>query len=275
MESAVKQIDAASVRRRKIRRRRIVTASAAVIVILAIIAFVIVSRSKNKDELTGIATATVGRATIVHKISATGTVTAQTGALVKIGSQVTGRIKALYADVDSHVKAGQVIAVLDAPDVQAQLDQSVAALNSARLALDQQMSGVGLQQSTVSSDINKAKANLGSAQAVLDQDTKTLSQQVQAAQAAINQAKATDQNAATFLSREEQLLAKGYLAAQDVDNARTQKNVAAAQLDSAQQNLQLTKTKTATALQTDRAAIDNARAVLAAAQAGSAQNVIK
>src|ERR1044071_8230877 len=71
-------------------------------------------------------TATVTRGDLSESVSATGSVTAQTGAEVKIGSQITGRIKRLYADVGSDVKVGQVIAELDLPDIKAQLDQAQA-----------------------------------------------------------------------------------------------------------------------------------------------------
>ncbi len=275
MEAPRSDVDAAAVRQKKNQKRRIINVVAVAVVIVLIGAFVLIRRSNNQNPLSGMVTAQVGRATIVQKISATGSVTAQTGAQVNIGSQISGRIKSLYADVGSHVKAGQVIAVLDLPDVKAQLDQSVAALNSAELAADQQESGVGLQQTTTRSDISKARASLDSAQATYNQDAKTAHLQVQTARAAVNQATASYQNAVTFLNREKQLLAKGYIAAQDVDNAQTQANVAAAQLDSARQNLLLTQARTVTALQTDRASMANAQAVLAAARAGTAQNIIK
>ena len=69
---------------------------------------------------------------MLETISATGSVTAQTGAQVKIGSQITGTIKRLFADVGSYVKAGQVIAELDLPDLEAQVAQSEASLGQAQ-----------------------------------------------------------------------------------------------------------------------------------------------
>src|SRR5690349_9706145 len=76
----------------------------------------------------GLITAPVTRGDLALTVSATGSVTAQTGAMVKIGSQITGRIKRLYADVGSEVKAGSVIAELDLPDIDAQLNQAEANL---------------------------------------------------------------------------------------------------------------------------------------------------
>lgn len=289
--------DAAGVRRRKIRRGAIISAAIATVVIVAgIIAVVLYTRAHQQNTLAGMVTGQVLRGDITQKISATGTVDAQTGAQVNIGSQITGRIKDLYVDIGTHVTAGQIIAVLDLPDINAQYNQSVAALAAARASSQasaasvqaataalqtarqvyaQQVSGVSLQQTTTTTDIRKAQAGLASAQATYNQDAKTAGAQVAAAQAAVNQAQATYTNAVTFLNREKALLVRGYVAKQDVDNAQAQANVAAAQLDSAVQNLALVRTKTATALQTDQAAVQNAEAVLAAARAETAQNTIK
>ncbi|HEY3377881.1 MAG TPA: efflux RND transporter periplasmic adaptor subunit [Armatimonadota bacterium] len=276
MDAPLNNTDAAAVRRGKIRRQRVIAAIIGGVVVLAVVLIIAsIVRARRNNTNSGVVTAQVGRATIIQRISATGTVDAQTGAEVNIGSQITGRIKDLYVDIGTKVKAGQVIAVLDLPDVVAQYNQAEAALHSAQLAYDQQVSGVGLQRTTVTTDINKAQAGLASAEATYNQDARTAGAQVRAAQATVNQAQATYKNAEIFLGREEQLLAKGYVARQDVDNARAQANVAAAQLDTAQQNLALARTRTATALQTDQAAIQNARAILASARSETAQNTIK
>src|SRR5207248_11458211 len=121
----------------------------------------------RNDLVSGLLTAPVTRGDLVENVSATGSVTAQTGAQVKIGSQITGRIKRLYADVGSHVKAGQVIAELDLPDIQAQLNQAIANLAAARTKLIQQQSGVAMQNTQTSSAIAQARAQLRSAQANL------------------------------------------------------------------------------------------------------------
>lgn len=276
METPQKNPDSAvAIRRAKIRRRRFITVSILCIAVVAAV-YLVVGRLRTKDNgLGNIVTAPVQRSTITQVISATGSVTAQTGAQVKIGSQITGRIKRLYADVGSRVKAGQVIATLDLPDIKAQLDQAVAGLESARVKLEEQQSGVGLQQTTVTSGIEQARAAVDSAQAGYTQALQNAKLQVSASEAAVRQANATAVNARTFLTRERQLLAKGYVAAQDVDNAQAQSDVAAAQLDTAQQNLALTRTKSNTDVRTALNALNNARAAQAQAGAGSAQNTIK
>src|SRR5258707_674188 len=84
------------------------------------------------DATANLITGQVKRGDLLENVTATGSITAQTGAQVKIGSQITGVIKRLYADVGAHVKAGQIIADLDLPDIEAQLKQGEDNLSAAQ-----------------------------------------------------------------------------------------------------------------------------------------------
>ena len=65
---------------------------------------------------------------------ATGTVNPTTTVLV--GTQVSGRVKELYADYNSPVKKGQLIALIDPAPFESQLEQARANLLSAQAGLD-------------------------------------------------------------------------------------------------------------------------------------------
>jgi len=56
---------------------------------------------------------------------------------VEVGTQVSGRVKALYADYNSLVKKGQLIAEIDPAAFEAQLEQARANLLAARAGLEQ------------------------------------------------------------------------------------------------------------------------------------------
>src|SRR5262245_13851415 len=71
-------------------------------------------------------TATVTRGDIVDTVGATGTLQAVT--TVQVGTQVSGTIQALYADFNSLVKKGQVLARLDPSLFQTQIEQARANL---------------------------------------------------------------------------------------------------------------------------------------------------
>ena len=69
-------------------------------------------------------TASVDRGRIVARVSATGTVSALV--TVQVGSQVSGRIKAIFVDFGSPVKKGQVIAQIDRQMFRAAAEQARA-----------------------------------------------------------------------------------------------------------------------------------------------------
>src|ERR1700681_1483087 len=79
-------------------------------------------------------TSPITRGDVVDTVGATGTLQAVT--TVQVGTQVSGIIQDLYADFNSLVKKGQVLARLDASMIQTQIDQSDANLIRARADLD-------------------------------------------------------------------------------------------------------------------------------------------
>jgi len=261
------------------------------------------------DDSSNIITGTVTRGSLVETVSATGSVTSQTGAQVAIGSQITGVIKHLYADVGSHVKAGQVIAVLDLPDLRDQLDQGRANLAAAQARLQQAETGVGVTdtqmrqalaqaQAGVTSanaklsaaqatarqvlaqtptDIRKAEtalassmAALATAKAVLSQTESGAKLQVANAQEEVTQAEANAKNAGLNLTRQQSLLAKGYVAASVVDQAEATATVDQSLVGSAKQNLTLTQQKVDADLATARNAAAQAQQNVESARAALA-----
>src|ERR1700737_913295 len=77
-------------------------------------------------------TVPVERGPILSSVTATGTLNAVVD--VQVGSQVSGNIKALYADFNTKVTKGQLVALIDPAPFQAQVDQAQASLSSAHAA---------------------------------------------------------------------------------------------------------------------------------------------
>jgi len=73
------------------------------------------------------------RGPVQASVTATGTLNAVVD--VQVGSQVSGNIKALYADFNTKVKKGQLVALIDPELFQTQVDQAQAALGSAQSAV--------------------------------------------------------------------------------------------------------------------------------------------
>ena len=97
-------------------------------------AFALTAALRGRNGETRYQTVTVDRGDIVEVVGATGTLQAVTTVLV--GSQVSGTVQELYADFNSVVKKGQVIARLDPSLFQARLGQSQANLVAARANVD-------------------------------------------------------------------------------------------------------------------------------------------
>lgn len=104
-------------------------------VVVALLATGFYFVTNGKDDKVTYRFDKVDRGDIVVSISATGTLNADTTVLV--GSQVSGRIAKLYADFNSVVKRGQLLAQLDPTFLQAAVDQAKAGVSRSRATLNQ------------------------------------------------------------------------------------------------------------------------------------------
>jgi HlyD family secretion protein len=90
---------------------------------------------------------------------------------VQVGSQVSGNIIALYADFNTKVKKGQLVAEIDPAPFKASVDQAYATLNAATAAVVTAEATVAKSHSDlVSAEANIAsqKANVVKAQSAAD-----------------------------------------------------------------------------------------------------------
>jgi len=135
-------------------------------------------------------TAKLERGKIVAKVTATGTLSALV--TVQVGSQVSGRIAALYADFNSSVKKGQRIAKIDPQLFQAAADQARANLFAAEgnLVKAQVQAADARRQATRQRELAARKLN---AQADLDTavaNADAADAQVRSAEGSVAQARA-------------------------------------------------------------------------------------
>ncbi|MCU1228384.1 MAG: periplasmic component of efflux system, partial [Acidobacteria bacterium] len=122
----------------------------------------------------------IDRGNITMTVTATGTISAVT--TVQVGSQVSGVIARLYANFNSHVTKGQLLAELDPTPIQAQVDQRRADVTkaqveagNARITYERQrrLTAAGL---TAEAELDAAKAQWQSSQAQVQQANAALSQ---------------------------------------------------------------------------------------------------
>ena len=153
-----------------------------VIVVLAAVAASIgiyLKRENGKSE-PKYRTEIAGVGTVAETVSATGTISAVT--TVQVGSQVSGIVAQLYADFNSPVKKGQLLAELDPTPFLAQVEQRQADLVGAQVQV--RNSQVQFERTkrlvdeglTPEADFDTAKANFDAATAQAAQAEATLRQ---------------------------------------------------------------------------------------------------
>ena len=95
------------------------------------VSLLLLATACSKKEKVSLQTATVTRGEITEAVTATGTLECITQ--VDVGTQVTGIVAKLYADFNSVVTEGQLIAEIDKTTLEADLQSADAQLESARL----------------------------------------------------------------------------------------------------------------------------------------------
>ncbi|MCM3904366.1 MAG: efflux RND transporter periplasmic adaptor subunit [Pyrinomonadaceae bacterium] len=177
----------------------------------------------NQTAATQYMTAKVERGNLRNTVTATGTLQAVT--TVQVGSQASGTLSALYADFNSVVKKGQVIAQLDPGVAKAQVDQSRANLQQARASLQQSISTVAGSRAGVSD----AQARALAAKSTVQNNQSG----VTSAQANVAVLKAQLDDAQSFLTQQQSLMASGVIAKREVDVAMTTYKTAEARYNQA------------------------------------------
>jgi HlyD family secretion protein len=135
-------------------------------------------------------TAKVTRGSIVRSVTATGTVNPVI--TVQVGSYVSGPIVALYADFNSPVKSGQLIAKIDPKPFAVKVAEAEAALANANAQIGKDRANLAYQKVTYERDQKLVKENVIS-QDQVDSQRSTYQQAV--AQVALDQANIQQQQA--------------------------------------------------------------------------------
>jgi HlyD family secretion protein len=178
----------------------------------------------------------VAHGSIRNVVNATGTV--QAVLTVQVGSQVSGQLESIYADFNSIVKNGQVLAKLDARRYQAAVTQAQANLQAAQSHV-----------ATAQADLNSTIANRASSQANLEA------------------AKVARDNTAQILARYDALAKQGILSQNDYDTAKANADSAAAKYNQAKAQLDQMDAQ----INSSRAGVEQAKAQVEQSQASLRQ----
>jgi HlyD family secretion protein len=173
--------------------KKLITIVVLLIAIGAAGAFYYANRGEKEPTITTVKTS---RGDIVDGVGATGTLQAVT--TVTVGTQVSGIVQEMYADFNSIVKKGQVIARLDPSLLQTQVETAQANLTNANANLERQKVVVADAQSKLTRAKELAdrqlinKVDLENAEVTAkqaDAQLKSTQSQIVQAEAAVNKAK--------------------------------------------------------------------------------------
>ena len=181
-------------------------------------------------------TTKVERGSLRNTVTATGTLQAVT--TVQVGSQASGTISALYADFNSTVKKGQLLAQLDPSVAQAQVQQARANLAQSQAQLQQARAAVAQSQAGVS----QSRAGITDARAKASAAGSTTQNQqagVAAAEANVSVLKAQLDDARSVLAQERSLLQSGVISQREYLTAETSYKTAEARHDQAVAQLRM------------------------------------
>ena len=123
-------------------------------------------RQCSRGSAQNFQTVAVARGPITQAVTATGTLNPVQN--VQVGSQVSGNIQELFADFNSIVKAGQVIAQIDPVVFQANVNQAEGELANAQAALELAKLNAARTQALVAKQ-NSAQSDLDQVMAALRQ----------------------------------------------------------------------------------------------------------
>jgi HlyD family secretion protein len=190
---------------------------ALVIVIVAVLGISVELWRIHAQNKIGYDTVAVERGLIQASVTATGTLNAVVD--VQVGSQVSGNIKALYADFNTKVAKGQLVALIDPEAFQAQVDQAQAALGSVHSAA-----------TTLEAQVIKANADVAGTMA-----------SEKGVESIAAKDRANELNAKTQWQRADSLFSGGLISQQDRDSAKATYDAAQAQVAADESQIEAAK----------------------------------
>lgn len=234
--------------------------------LLAVGSYVVYSQIatiQRQEARRKIQTATVQRLDLPITITANGTV--QPDKSVNVSPKTSGILKQLLVKEGDLVQKGQILAYMDASNLQGQFIQAKAQLATSRSNLNKLLAGNRPQE------VAQAQAQLNSAQANLAkllagnrvQDVAQVQAQLRSAQATLRQAELT-------YRQNQQLYTSGAIALRDLDTSRAAFDSARAQVEQTRQSLSLQRSGSRPEdIAVARAQVEQAKQALSLQRAGA------
>jgi HlyD family secretion protein len=231
---------------RKPGRPKLIVGALLVLLPIAVAAYFYNHRVRSPEYLT----VRIDRGDIDSTVTTTGTLNAVI--TVQVGSQVSGNILALYADFNTKVKKGQLVAQIDPAPFNAVVQQATATLNAAKAAV-----------ATAQAALAKSQSDLASAQS----NTASQKANLVRTQSAVELARVENE-------RRKTMVASGSTSQEDADTAQANYEQALAAVDAGKAAVdaaQAAAESAGKAVEVARSQLDQARAVVSEDEASLAQ----
>ncbi|WP_041458817.1 HlyD family secretion protein [Ammonifex degensii] len=194
---------------------------------------------------------------------------------VDVAAKIPGRVVELKVEEGDTVKKGQVIAVIEAKELEDKKRQAEAQLSVAQAQCQKAQDALLLQQKLSDADYQAAQAALDRALAEYNKVSKGTQTQIEQAQAKLEEAKAQLSPAEKTFQRYQQLYSAGAVPQQALDEVKAKYEAARQQVRQAEEGLEFLK---GVAQEEDvraaRAAVSQAQAALLKAEAGRMQTLL-
>jgi HlyD family secretion protein len=226
---------------------------------LLLLGFIVIRRREASEVHPEVKTALVTRQTVRQIVSASGTL--QAFSTIDVKSKASGAVLQLAVEEGTHVKKGQLIAVIDRQDTSAALKQANADVDAARAQLREAQANASQQRQSLAPQIKQSQEGVKSAAAQLAQARENLALEAATNPASIVEAVQTVSAAQVKLEQSRQaLVIESRTRTADLQEAVAGVNTARIKLRQAQQTAQAQPSLS-------RSSIDSARANVASAQA--------
>ena len=209
------------------------------LMVLGIVGFLLYPKWVSNGSNQKFRTTKVERGDISYAVTATGTINPVITVLV--GSQVSGTIKALFADFNSQVKQGQVIAQIDPAIFEAQVQQGRANVINTQANLLNTQAGLKNAQANLQNfeaNLEKAEVAVLDTKRTLDRNVELMKRNV-IAQSTLDTAQANYDSA---VAQRESAKAQVETAKSQIESAKAQIESARAQIEQARASLRVSET---------------------------------
>jgi len=255
-------------------KRSTVVVGLVVIVVLVAIGLWSRSRSRRGGNPGALQTVAVERGTVRQVVSADGTIQPLTTVGVK--SYAGGRVDVLAVEVGDVVKLGDLIAKIDPTDSVTAYNQAEADMTAAQARLRQAQAQSKVQPTLTRASIAQAEAGHDSAVKDLERLKEATHPQARVqARSALDKARANVEIAEKELVRAQGLKAKGFVPQGEVDTAVNRRDLAKAELSSAQQQWDTLDRQLGAELASAEARVAQAQASLDRARAEAVQDQLR